>query len=70
MPLILQPSTKENAPQRAEVQLASYIHDPLFNSIMPNTPEELKVKFFAEVLSKGMDKPGVKNLEIIDSENG
>jgi hypothetical protein len=28
------------------------------------------VKFFAEVLTKDMDKPGVKNLEIIDSENG
>jgi hypothetical protein len=70
MPLILQPSTKENAPQRAEVQLESYIHDPLFNSLIPNASKKVKVKFFAEVLTKDMGKPGVKDLEIIDSENG
>jgi hypothetical protein len=70
MALILPPSTKENAPQRAEVQLESYTHDPLVYSIMPNASKEVRVKFFAEVLTKDMDKPGVKNLEIIDSKTG
>lgn len=71
MPLILQPSTKVNAPGRANVQLKSYGPDhPLVNSLMPEAPEEVRVNWFAELLIKDMDKPGVRNLEIIDTENG
>lgn len=64
MPLILQTATKENARQRAEVQIESYKDDCLLNSIMPDAPEEVKVKFFVEVMTREMDKPCVKNLEI------
>jgi hypothetical protein len=50
--------------------MESYLDDPIYHSIMPSASKEVKLKFFAELLTKDMDKPGVKNLEIIDSENG
>jgi hypothetical protein len=70
MSLILQPAVKENASQRAEVQLASYGDDPILTSLMAGVPYEEQVKFFAGALFQGFGEPGVKDLEVLDSETG
>lgn len=70
MSLILQPAAKENATQRAEVQLASYSNDPILQSLMPRVPHDEKVEFVAGALWKGFGMPGIKDMEIIDTETG
>jgi hypothetical protein len=69
MPFILQPAAKENAQQRARVQVASYSDDPVVAGILPGFSVEEKVKFF-EALLQPDALPNVKDLEIVDSETG
>ena len=70
MPFILQPSTKEHALQCAKVQMASNAGDPLYESVMGNTPAEVIATVLAEEVSNAIGTPGVKVPEIIDSETG
>jgi len=71
MPLVLRSSrrTESNALQRAQIQIESYHDDPLFNSFFhPDVPLDVKLAFFMKMLSKDMNKPGVVNLEVVDTD--
>jgi hypothetical protein len=70
MPLVLQPSTKENAAQRVEVQLASYIDDPILLSMMPGVSHEDKVAFFVETANKEYGMPHILDQEVVDTDTG
>ena len=69
MPLIIQAATRENASQRAIVQMESYVDDPILNGLLPTVAArsyEERVGFYAALLMGDWGKVGVNVLEVLD----
>jgi hypothetical protein len=68
MPLILQPSTKENAIQRVELRLASMSDDPI--DPLADVPYPERVQFFGERMLESFAASGARSLEVVETETG